>query len=134
MVNDDLELLRLAWGAVRAHRLRSALTMLGILIGIASVILLTSIGEGTRQYVLNEFLQFGTDLIAIRPGKTTTTGVPGAIGGTVRKLTVEDAEALRRVPGVRNVLPIVLGNARVEAGSRGRSVFVPGVTPAFLSM
>lgn len=133
-MTPDLDILRLAFGAVRAHRLRSALTMLGILIGIASVILLTSIGEGTRQYVLAEFLQFGTDLIVIRPGKTMTTGIPGAIGSTVRKLTVEDAEALRRVAGVRNVLPIVIGNARVEVGSRGRSVFVPGVTPAFLPM
>src|SRR5438132_10147227 len=113
------DLLRLATGAVRAHRLRSLLTMLGILIGIASVSLLTSIGEGTRQYVMAEFLQFGTDVIAIRPGRTMTTGIPGAIGATVRKLTVDDAEALLRVPGVEKVLPISIGNARVEAEGRG---------------
>lgn len=123
-----LELLRLAAGAVRAHRLRSALTMLGILIGIASVILLTSIGEGTRQHVQSELLQFGTDLVFIRPGRSRTTGVPGALGATVRKLTIDDAEALRRVPGVLRVAPLVVGNARVEAQGRGRSVIVGGVT------
>jgi len=121
------ELMRLAWGSIRAHRLRSALTMLGILIGIASVILLTSIGEGTRRYVLDEFTQFGTNLLAINPGKTMTTGQPGALGATIRKLTVEDAEALRRVPGVRGVVPVAMGMARVEAGERGRNVFVYGV-------
>jgi putative ABC transport system permease protein len=130
-LQPELEILRLAGGAVRAHRLRSALTMLGILIGIASVILLTSIGEGTRQSVLAEFLQFGTDVIVIRPGRTLTTGVPGALGATVRKLTIEDSEALRRVAGVEKTMPLVVGNGRVEAGERGRSVFILGLSPDF---
>jgi putative ABC transport system permease protein len=121
------EFFLLAWNAVVAHRLRSALTMLGILIGIASVILLTSIGEGTRQYILSEFTQFGTNLLAVNPGKTMTTGQPGALGGTVRRLTIEDAEALRRVPGVESVVPVSFGMARVEGAGRGRSVFVYGV-------
>ena len=120
------DLLRLAWGTVVAHRLRSLLTMLGIAIGIASVILLTSIGEGTRQYVIGEFTQFGTNVIAINPGRAMTTGQPGALGGTYRKLTLEDAEALRRVPGVLNLMPVVVGSARVQAGERGRSVFIYG--------
>jgi putative ABC transport system permease protein len=121
------EFLRLSWGAVAAHRLRSALTMLGILIGIAAVILLTSIGEGTRRYVLDEFTQFGTNIMAINPGNTKTSGAPGALAGTIRKLTLGDAEALRRVPGVQNVVPVVMGMARVESGERGRSVFIYGV-------
>jgi putative ABC transport system permease protein len=121
------DLLRLTLGSVLAHRLRSALTMLGILIGIASVILLTSIGEGTRQFILSEFTQFGTDLLAVQPGKVSTTGVPGAAAGTVRPLTTHDAEALRRVVGVEKVVPLAFGSARVEAGERGRSVFVYGV-------
>jgi putative ABC transport system permease protein len=114
--------------SILAHRLRSALTMLGILIGIASVILLTSIGEGTRTYILAEFTQFGTHIISVRPGKSTTSGMPGAIGATVRKLTNEDAEALSHIIGVEAVAPLAAGVARVEAGERGRSVFVVGVT------
>jgi putative ABC transport system permease protein len=54
------DVLRHAWRAIQGHRQRSALTTLGILIGIASVILLTSIGEGTRLYILKEFTQFGS--------------------------------------------------------------------------
>jgi putative ABC transport system permease protein len=121
------DLLRLTGGAVSGHRLRSALTMLGILIGIASVILLTSIGEGTRQYVMSEFTQFGTNLLAVTPGKTETTGMPGVIATTVHKLTPEDADALRQLPGVLKVVPLSLGMAEVEHGGRGRSVFIYGV-------
>jgi putative ABC transport system permease protein len=128
------EFFTLAWNAVAAHRLRSALTMLGILIGIASVILLTSIGEGTRQYILSEFTQFGTNIIAVNPGKTMTTGQPGALGGTIRRLTIEDAEALRRVPGVESVVPISFGMARVEGAGRGRSVMIYGVNSELLQV
>src|SRR5881409_1041211 len=117
------DLLRLAWGAVAGHRLRSTLTMLGIAIGIASVILLTSIGEGIREYILKEFTQFGTNLIAINPGKSTTTGAsPIAMAGTIRKLRIEDAEALRRLPQVEATMPVAFGNARVEHAERGRNV------------
>ena len=121
------EFMGLAWSSVAAHRLRSLLTMLGILIGIASVILLTSIGEGTRRFVMDEFLQFGTNLLQINPGKTMTSGQPGALAGTVRKLTLDDADALLRVPGVERVVPLALGTADVEARGRSRSIFVYGV-------
>src|SRR5437667_6499544 len=124
-----IDLMRLSWGAVAGHRLRSSLTMLGIAIGIASVILLTSIGEGIRVYVLSEFTQFGTNLIGINPGKSNTSGGnPTAMAGTIRKLTIEDAEALRRISQVEATMPVAFGNARVEHGERGRSVLVYGVT------
>src|SRR5688572_11511792 len=87
------DILRLSWQAVWFHRQRSLLTMLGILIGIASVILLTSIGEGTRSYVMSEFLQFGSTLVQITPGKMQTSGAPGALGATINPLTVDDALA-----------------------------------------
>ncbi len=122
------DLLRLAWGSIAAHRLRSALTVLGIVIGIASVILLTSLGEGTRLAILSEFTQFGTNLMKVSRGKISTTGVPGSIGATIRKLTIEDAEALRRVPGIEQLVPMCAGTARVEASERGRGVVVYGVT------
>lgn len=123
------DLLRLALGAIAGHRLRSGLSMLGIAIGIAAVILLTSIGEGTRRYLLAQFTQFGTNLIAVNPGRSETMGVPGALGGSTRKLTIDDAEALARLPGVEEVVSVALGVGRVEAGGRGRSVYVYGVTP-----
>ena len=120
----------LALQAVLAHRLRTFLSMVGISIGVSSVILLTSIGEGTRLYIVNQFSQFGTNLLAIAPGKAETLGIPGALGGTTQKLTIDDAEAIARLPRVDAVMPISFGTARVEAGNRGRSVFVYGVTPS----
>ena len=122
------DVFKLAWQSVWFHRQRSILTMLGILIGIASVILLTSIGEGTRVYVLSEFTQFGTTLAGITPGRIQTTGAPGALGITVHPLTLEDAAALERVPGVDRVVPVVVGTAPVEQAGKTRNVFVYGVT------
>jgi putative ABC transport system permease protein len=123
------ELIKLSLHAIVAHRLRSVLSMLGIAIGVTSVILLTSIGEGTRLYMVGQFTQFGTNVLAVNPGKAETLGVPGALGGTTHKLTIDDAEALARIPGVDRIVPMVFGTGRVEADGKGRSVFVYGVTP-----
>ena len=125
-----IDLIRLAFSAVWSHRLRSALSMLGIAIGVGAVILLTSVGEGTRRFIVAQFNQFGTNLIAINPGKSQTMGVPGALGGTTHKLTLSDAESLERLPGVTGVAPVAFGSARVEVGTRARSVIVYGVTPS----
>ena len=122
------DVLRNAGGAIFFHRLRSFLTMLGILIGIASVILLTSIGEGTRTFILGQFTQFGTNIIAINPGKSQTSGIPGSLGATIRKLTLDDAEALRRLPNIEALVPLIVGTARVEYKDRARNVVVVGVT------
>jgi putative ABC transport system permease protein len=121
------DLLKFTWNTVRSHRLRTILTMLGIAIGTASVILLTSIGEGLRVFMLKQFTQFGTNLMAIYPGKSETHGMPGLASST-RKLTIEDAEELRRIPGVEKMVPRCFGAARVEFANRSRSVFVYGVS------
>ena len=122
------DLVKFAAASVIAHRLRSLLTTLGIVIGIASVILLTSLGQGTRDYIASEFSQFGTNLLQVNPGRITTGGMPTPMGSTVRKLTIDDAEALKRAPYVQRVVPVAFGQARVEAGERGRSVYIYGVT------
>jgi putative ABC transport system permease protein len=104
------------------------LTMLGIVIGIASVILLTSIGEGTRTYVLTQFTQFGTTLVGITPGRIESSGLPGALGNTIHPLTLDDTAALKRVPGVLRAVPVLVGTAPVENAGRTRNTFVYGVT------
>ena len=125
---ENLELFRFALGALTGHRLRSMLSALGVAIGVAAVVLLTSLGEGTRRYIVSQFSQFGTNLMEINPGKVKTFGFAGAFGGTTHQLTIDDAEALRRIPGVEEVVPVAIGQARVEAEARGRSVYVYGVT------
>ncbi|HEB96391.1 MAG TPA: FtsX-like permease family protein [Sedimenticola thiotaurini] len=123
------DLLRYTLRSVTAARMRSLLTALGITVGIASVVLLTSIGEGIHRYVLSEFTQFGTNLISVTPGRSTTFGISGAIINTVRPLTLDDAESLGRIPGVEAVVPMVQGNAAIERGQRTRRTAVYGVGP-----
>jgi putative ABC transport system permease protein len=113
--------------SLRAHRSRSLLTGLGIAVGIAAVVLLTSIGEGLQRFVLAEFTQFGTNLIAVTPGKATTHGASGAMIGNVRPLGLEDAQALQRMPGIEAMVPVLQGNAAVEYGGDSRRCMVLGV-------
>jgi len=115
--------------AVRAQRGRSLLTITGIAIGVATVVLLTAIGEGIHRFVLAEFSQFGTNLIAVTPGKTSTLGLSGAMLSTVRPLSLADADALKQVPDVEAVVAVVQGNAAIEAGGRSRRTMVFGAGP-----
>ena len=123
------DLFRFASGGLRGHPLRAGLSLLGVAIGVASVIVLTSLGQGARDFVTGEFASLGTNLLIVLPGRTTTTGMVPAIGGTTHDLTLADAEAIRR--GVRNVrylAPIGVGTAPVRYGSRSRDATVFGTT------
>ena len=120
------DFLVLALRALTAHRLRSFLTLLGIAVGIAAVILLTSIGEGIHQYVLEQFTQFGTRVIEIAPGKTAASGGPGGLQTTVRLLSMDDSQALDKLPDVVGATPFVWGNSEVGANGRLRRTVVYG--------
>lgn len=119
---------RWVWRVLATSRARSALTALGIAIGIAAVAILTSIGEGVRLYILDSFTQFGTHLVAVTPGKNETMGGSGILS-TVQPLTVEDAESLRRLPYVEYVAPVIQGAGRVESAELGRDTIILGVGP-----
>ncbi len=108
------DLIQLTGSAIRAQRTRSLLTGLGIAVGIAAVVLLTAIAEGVQRFVIAEFTQFGTNLLAVTPGKTQTFGILGATISTVRPLSLDDAQSLRRLPQVRSVVAFVQGNGAVE--------------------
>ncbi len=125
------DLVRFTAQSVLAHRLRSALTALGIGIGVTAVVLLTSIGQGFNQFIVEEFTQFGTNTIAIQPGKANTLGASAGVFNSVRPLSLADAEALLRVPGVLHSVPVVSGIASVEARDRERSVTVMATGPEF---
>ena len=122
--------LQLALRAITAHRLRSFLTLLGIAVGIAAVILLTSIGEGIHRFVMTEFTQFGTNLVSIAPGKVKTSGpAPTGIPTSVRPLTLDDARALQRLPHITGMSAMVWGNSEVKGNGRLRRTTINGVTP-----
>ncbi|MEW5904360.1 MAG: ABC transporter permease [Pseudomonadota bacterium] len=120
------DLVTLTSSSFLTYRMRSFLTGLGIAIGIAAVILLTSIGDGLHQFVLKEFSQFGTNIISVQPGKTEMQGGNIGIFGSSRPLSLEDADALRRLPFVEYVIPGLVGNAEVRYEGRTRRTMVLG--------
>jgi len=124
------DLISLSYRTVVSHKLRSALTALGLIIGIAAVVILTSIGRGIHTFVLAEFTQFGTNLVSVHPGKTTTFGMSGATISTVRPLVIADVVSLSKVENIIAASPMVQGNARIEAGEKQRRTNVLGVGSA----
>lgn len=125
-----LDILLLSYRTITSHKLRSALTSLGLIIGIAAVIILTSLGRGLHSFVIAEFTQFGTNIIGIHPGKKSTFGISGATISTVRPLSMADAASLSKLAGIIAVVPVVQGNARVETDNKQRRSNVIGVGDA----
>lgn len=119
--------------AVTGYPLRSGLMLLAMAIGVAAVILLSSLGEGTRRYIATQFSSLGTHLLIILPGRSETIGgPPPMMGQTPRDLTVADAMALMRSTAVRRVAPIVVGSAPVSVGSLEREITILGSTAELL--
>lgn len=118
--------------AMRGAPVRTGLSLLGVTVGVASVIVLTSLGEGARLYVAGEFAQLGTNLLIVVPGKTETTGMVPFFGGAPHDLTLEDAAAIeRRIPAARRVAPLAIGEGLVRHRQRARRITVLGTTAAF---
>lgn len=126
-----LDALQFALRALTAHRMRTFLSASGIAIGIAAVILLTSIGSGIQHFVLSEFTQFGTNILNITPGKIRTRGASTGSIGSVRLLTIEDSLALKSSRHAVYTNATVTGNAEVRGGGRSRRVTVYGQGPDF---
>ena len=122
------ESVRVAVSALRENKLRSGLTMLGIIIGVFAVITLVSLGHSARQYVADQFAGMGSNLLVITPGKRETLGTSWILGASnVHKLTLEDAEAIRRrLPSVDGVSPIILGFGLVKQQGLSRNATVTG--------
>ena len=109
------EALRMALKALRVHRFRTFLTMLGIIIGVGSVVAMLAIGNGAKQEVLARIDAMGTNLLVVRPG---APGVRGT-GGTVVTLVPSDAEAIAALPGVSAVVPEMMQPVTLRYGNRG---------------
>ncbi len=121
--------------ALLGYPTRTFLMILAMAIGVASVILLTALGEGARRYVTNEFTSLGTYLLIVLPGRSETTGgPPPLLGETPRDLTLEDALTLTRHSSIRRVAPITVGSAPVSWKHRDREVTVLGSTAALFEI
>jgi putative ABC transport system permease protein len=130
------DILHFAWRSLSGYGARTLLTVLAMSIGVAAVVVLTSLGEGARGYVANQFASLGTNLLIVFPGKTDTAGAsPGVlVGRTPRDLTLDDALSLYRVRGVKRVAPMTIGSAEVSVGALSREVPVLGSTSEALEI
>lgn len=125
--------LRFALQALRGASLRTLLMLIAMAIGVASVVILTSLGEGARRYVVGEFASLGTNLLIVLPGRNETTGgAPPLLSETPRDLTLADAQALLRSRHVRYVAPINVGAAAIAYGNRDREAAIMGATASLL--
>src|SRR5690242_5247115 len=126
--------LRSAADAVSTHRLRSALTMLGILIGIGAVVLTVGLGDGAKAQVQSQIDALGTNLLVITPGSSTdSTGARGGFG-TASTLTADDAAALgdsQAAPDIEAVAPVSTARASFTYGSTNWSTTLTGTTPSW---
>lgn len=122
------DIFRFAWRSLTAGRVRAALMLLAMAIGIAAVVIVTALGEGARRYVTQEFANLGTNLVLVFPGRSETAGTgPGLlITRAERDLTVEDATAIRHVRWVTRVAPVAVGTAEASRGQYNREVPVVG--------
>jgi len=122
------ELFRFSARGLSGHGLRTVLSLLGVTIGVAAVVILTALGEGARRYVIDQFASLGTNILIVLPGKTETSGTVGA-GGVPNDLTLDDARAVQRsVSAARHVAPVSMGTEQVSFGERRRQVAVLGTT------
>lgn len=125
---------RTAFDSVRAHRLRSALTMLGILIGITAVVLTVGLGAGARGQVRSQIDELGTNVLVVSPGSSTdSSGARGGFG-TASTLTTGDADALASrtvAPDVAAVAPVSSTSVELTAGTENWTTTLTGTTPAW---
>jgi putative ABC transport system permease protein len=128
------DLVWLAFETLTLHRLRTGLTLAAIAIGVMAVLMLTSLGDAAKAYVVREFAGVGSNLVIVIPGRVETTGFPAA-GGATRDLTLEDAAAIERQSAVvRREAPMSIGSGPIEYGGRSRDVRVLGSTSDFLEV
>jgi putative ABC transport system permease protein len=125
-----------SWGALRGYPARTILMLIAMAIGVAAVVVLTSLGEGARRYVTNEFASLGTNLVIVFPGRSETAGINPTtmMGETPRDLTLDDALALTRSYNVRRIAPINVGSADVSHLNLSREVVVLGTNHEMLSI
>ena len=131
-----LDVAQFAATSLRGSRSRTLLMILAMSIGVASVVVLTALGEGARRYVVDQFASLGTNLVIVLPGRTETSGVgPGLMSGqTPREITLDDAQALLRSRAIKRFAPLTVGSASLSRGALNREVVVLGSTSELLAV
>ena len=128
-----LESVRVAARALRVNKMRSLLTVLGIVVGVAAVVCMVSIGSGAQAQVSEKIRTLGANLLLVTPGAVRRRAVPVRKRARGIRLTEEDALAIRRdIPSVQLAAPVLSHNTQVVAGNKNWSTLVAGVKPNYL--
>ncbi len=131
---DVIEVLRISKDSVFSNKVRAFLTVLGVVIGVTAVILLVSIGEGTRRYIKNEFTGLGSNILVVVPGKTSKEGGSHMGTSAVRKLVYDDATLIKkRSRYIQYAIPVIVGTSLVKYGARSRYTYIVGVTEDYFA-
>jgi putative ABC transport system permease protein len=127
----NLPVMKIAFDALTRNKVRSALTMLGIIIGVASVIAMVSLGQGAQKQVQDQISSMGTNLLIVSAGSQRGAGGVRAGGGTASTITLEDVDAIRQAPAVSAVSPGVTASVTLVAGNQNWTTRAEGVAPSY---
>ena len=126
-----IENIRIAMRGLKSNKLRSILTMLGIIIGVGAVIIMVAIGQGAKASVAGQIQGLGSNLLIVSPGQSNTGGVKGGIG-SLTNMTIDDVNAIKSgADAVANVAPSTSKQVQVVLGSQNTSTQVIGTTPSY---
>ena len=122
-----------AWKALSRHPLRTGLAMLGMVVGVASVVVMLAVGQGSQERVRSVMRALGSNVLIVASGASTAGGVRQA-SGTAPSLALEDAQAIRSLPSVKAVAPLTYGTAQLVYGAQNWLAPVQGTAPGFFSV
>jgi putative ABC transport system permease protein len=131
---DVIEVVKVSKDNILINRGRAFLTVLGVIIGVAAVILMVSIGEGARKYIKDEFSSLGSNILIVVPGKTAKEGGSHMGTSVVRKLTYDDAMMIkRRSRYIEAAVPVIVGTSLIKYKGQSRYTYVAGVGEDYFS-
>jgi putative ABC transport system permease protein len=119
--------------ALRQNRLRTGLTMLGMIIGVAAVVLMLSIGQGAQTKINQTIAEMGSNLFIVVPGATSSGGFSFG-SGSIRTLTIHDAQAIAELPTISATAPVISGTAQLNYAAKNWSTLITGTTPDYFSV
>jgi putative ABC transport system permease protein len=123
------DIIKESWLSISGNKVRSILTVLGIIIGVFAVVVMMSVGDAVQNQITGQFASLGTNTIQVRAGAAQSRGVRG--GGFSNTLTIQDAEAIARLPDVANVSPVQSGSGQIVYGNKNWATSLVGAYPAY---
>ncbi len=132
---DAIETISVAKDSLFVNKIRSALTMIGIIIGVGAVILLVSIGEGARREIYKELGELGSNILIVVPGKTSKEGGMHMGTSVVRKITYDEARFVeKRAKNIIHAVPVIVGTSWIKYKGKSRDTYIVGVTDPYFGI